>query len=356
MRRENGPVPPASPRPVEGRGRARLLAVCALLAGAPAFAQEDFFRGKTITIVNSTGNGGGYYNVAQIFARHMPRHIPGNPAMIVKSMPGGGNVLATNFMYTSAPRDGTHIATINNSIPLHQTLDGRGVRFDAGKFNWLGSTGSYNSVAYAWHAAGVKNVADLRQKEITLGGTGAGSSIVIYPTVANNLLGAKFRIVLGYNSTTEIDLAMERGEVQSRTGSYTDLLSERANWVTEKKIDILFQVGAERHPALKDIPLMTDLAGDDEQRAILKLVSSPIALGRPYLAPPGTPPERVAVLRQAFQATMRDPGFLDDMAKLGHEVDPKSGEYIARIVAETIGAPPSIVAKAKTAIGETQAR
>jgi tripartite-type tricarboxylate transporter receptor subunit TctC len=329
-----------------------MIAIAAM-AATPGRADDDFFRGKTITIINSTGSGGSYYHVAQMFSRHLPRHIPGNPAVIVKSMPGGGNVLATNFMYTNAPRDGTHIATINNSIPLHQTLDGRGVRYDANKFNWLGSTGNYNSVAYVWHTAGVNSFKELQQREITLGGTGAGSSIVIYPTVANNVLGAKFKIVLGYNSTTEIDLAMERGEVQSRTGSYTDLMGDHASWVKDGKVKIIFQTGAARHPDLADVPLMTDLAANDEQRDILKLVSSPIALGRPYLAPPGVPADRLAILREAFQATMRDPLFLEEAARMGHEIDPRSAEEITRVVSETIGAPAGIIAKAKIAIGDT---
>jgi tripartite-type tricarboxylate transporter receptor subunit TctC len=319
-----------------------------------AHAQEEFFKGKTITIINSTGNGGSYYNIAQALTRHMPRYIPGRPTMIVKSMPGGGNLLATNFMYNRAPSDGTHIATINNSVPLHQVLDGTGVHYDANKFHWLGSTGSYNSVAYVWHTAGIRTYKDLLEKEVILGGTGVGSSIVIYPTATNNLLGTKFTIVLGYNSTADIDIAMERGEVQARTGSYTALQSEHPDWIKDKKVNILFQIGSKRDPALPDVPLLSELATTDEQREILKLISSPIALGRPYLAPPNTPPDRLAVLREAFAATLKDKGFLDDMAKLTTEVDPISGDEVAQIIRDTVNAPPHIIAKAKAIVGPSE--
>ena len=329
----------------------RMLAAVAYLAAAPALADDDFFKGKTITIVNSTGNGGSYFNIAQAVARHMPRFIPGHPAMAVKSMPGGGNVLATSFMYQNAPRDGTYIATINNSIPLNQAIDPRGARYDADKFNWLGSTGTYNSVAYVWRTAGVASVGDVFKREIVLGGTGVGSSVVIYPSVMNNLLGAKFKIVLGYNTTTEIDLAMERGEVQARTGSYSGLLDDHPDWVRDGKVNVVLQIGGARDPALKNVPLLTELARNVEEERILRLVSSPIALGRPYLAPPETPPERVAILREAFAATMLDRDFRADMARMGHEIQPSSAEEVARIVADTVNAPADIVARAREAMG-----
>lgn len=320
----------------------------ALLSGAAQ--AEDFYKDKTITIINSTGNGGSYFNIAQSVTRHMPKYIPGQPVMIVKSMPGGGNVLATNFLYNVAPKDGTTIGTINNSIPLHQALGGKGVRYDAAKFNWLGSTGTYNSVAYVWHTAGIRTIDDLRMRETTLGGTGAGSSIVIYPVVMNKLLGAKFKIILGYQSTMQIDVAMERGEVLARTGSYSALISDHPDWAAQKKVHIVAQIGSKRDAALKDVPLITELAANDEDRRILTLVSSPIALGRPYLAPPDVPAERVEVLRKAFEATMRDKAFLEDMKKMRTEIDPVPAAEITRVVQSTVHAPKEIVARAKAAM------
>jgi tripartite-type tricarboxylate transporter receptor subunit TctC len=338
-----------------GRIVTRGVAGAALAACAGSFAAEaqDFYAGKTITIIVSTGGDDSYGYIARAFAQSMPRHIPGQPTMIVKAMPGAGNVLATNHLYNIAPKDGTTIGTINNAIPLHQVLDGRGVHYDASKFNWLGSTGTYNSVAYVWHTAGVKTIQDVMKKEVVLGGTGAGSSIVIYPTVMNNVLGTKFKIVLGYKSVSEINVAMERGEVQARTGSYADLHSEHQDWLDQKKVVLLTQIGSKPDKAVPaGVPLVTALAKTDEQRQILKLIASPIGLGRPYLAPPDVDKDRVALLRTALAETMRDPGFLADMAKLKIDVDPVSGDEIAQVVNETIGASPEIIAKAKAAMGE----
>lgn len=332
-----------------------VLAAGAILAAAalPAQAQE-FYAGKTMTIIVSTGAGGSYYQLAQAFSRHMPKYIPGQPTIIVKAMPGAGNLLATNFLHNIAPKDGTTIGTINNSIPLHQGLGGQGVHFDSRKFHWLGSTGTYNSVAYVWHSAGIKTFKDLTEKEVILGGTGIGSSIVIYPTVMNNLLGSKFKIVLGYKSTVEIDLAMERGEVQARTGSYTALASEHPDWMRDNKVVIVAQIGGKRDPLIPDIPLMDDFATTDEARQIIKLISSPIALGRPYLTPPEVPLERVALLRKAFDAALRDKGFLAEAEKMDIAIDPVSAEEITQIVHDTINAPANVIAAAKTFMGPAE--
>jgi tripartite-type tricarboxylate transporter receptor subunit TctC len=322
-----------------------------LASSAIAAADDGYFRGKTITIINSTGNSGSYFSLAQAVSRHMPKYIEGGPTIIVKSMPGGGNVVATNFMFNAAPKDGTHIATINNSIPLHQVINGQGVQYDASKFNWLGSTGTYNSVAYVWHSAGVKSVQDLFTREVLLGGTGPGSSIVIYPAAMNKILGTKFKFILGYRATHEIDLAMERGEVEARTGSYSGLRAEHPEWFTQKKVDIILQIGSKRDPELPDVPLLTELGRTDTEREILKLISSPISLGRPYLAPPGLPGVRLATLRRAFMSTLRDPGFLDEAKKLDHDIDPLSADDIAKIVMETINAPKDAIALAKEIMG-----
>ena len=333
-----------------------------MLAGAigvfslsPAYAQtDDFFKGKTLTIVTSTGPGGGYDAIARAISRHMPRYLNGQPTMIVQNMPGGGNVLATNHMYNVAPKDGTMIAVINNAIPLHQVLDGRGVRYDVRKFNWLGSTGAKNSVTFVWHTTGITSIQEVMSREVTLGGTAPASDIVIYPTVMNNVLGTKFKIVLGYKSSAEVSMAMERGEVQSRSNNYTSLISDQPDWVKNKKITVLVQVGAARDKRLANVPLLTELARNDEERQVLSLISAPIALGQPYLAPPELPPARVATLRQAFAATLIDKGFLAEAEKLNFEIEPISGEDIAQVVNRTIEAPPHIVARAKEAMGPQQ--
>jgi tripartite-type tricarboxylate transporter receptor subunit TctC len=325
------------------------LALAAILpAFVPAHAEDPFYKGKTVTIITSTGAGGQYDTIARAVARHMRTRLDGKPTMIVQNMPGGGNVLATNFMYNIAPKDGTTIATLHNAMPLHQVLDGRGVRFDARKFNWLGSTGPENSAIFAWHTAGVKTYEDVTKKEITLGGTGAGSGIVIFPTVANNLLGTRFKIVIGYKSSSEINVAMERGEVASRAFGLSSVFAEyRDRWVTPKKIVFLLQVGLKRDKRLPDVPLMQEVAKTDENRAILKLIAAPTALGKPYTAPPGLPADRIKILRDAFAKTLADKVFNAEMTRLHIDMEPMTAEETIQVVLNTVNAPPAIVEKAK---------
>ena len=330
-----------------------VITTSTLLCAASANADpvEDFYKGKTITIVTSTGVGGPFDLTARALAKHMPRYIPGHPGMIVKNMPGGGHVLATNYMYTQAAKDGTALATVNNIIPLHQVLDGRGVRFDARKFNWLGSTGGSNLMTWAWHTAGFRTIEDVMQRELITGATGMGSGTFIYQNAMNVVLGTKFKIVMGYASSAEVDLAMERGEVFARGGaSLAGMLQERGDWIRDKKIIALVQVGAEREKDYPDVPLMHELGKTPEQRAILSLISSPPALGRPFFTTQDVPPERVAALRQAFEATMKDEAFLAEAKQLSLEMSPMTGERVMEIVNATINAPPESVAKAKAAI------
>jgi tripartite-type tricarboxylate transporter receptor subunit TctC len=321
------------------------------VASASADPVEDFYKGKTVTIVTSTGVGGPFDLTARALARHMPRFLPGRPAMIVRNMPGGGHVLATNFMYTQAAKDGTFIATVNNIIPLHQILDGRGVRYDARKFNWLGSTGGSNLMTWAWHTSGFKTIEDVMQRELVAGATGTGSGTVIYQAAMNMVLGTKFKIVMGYPTSPAIDLALERGEVQARGGaSLAGMLQEHGDWVRDKKIIALVQVGAVREKDYPDLPLMHELAKTPEQRQILSLVSSPPSLGRPFLTTPDVPAERAAALTHAFAETMKDEAFLAESKQLGIDMNPMTAEAVTQIVNDTINAPADAIAQAKLAI------
>lgn len=323
----------------------------AAMSCASAVQAEDFYAGKTITIVTSTGAGGTYDLAARTIARHMPRHLPGAPTMIVQNMPGGGHMLATNYMYNIAPKDGTTIATVNQGVPAHQVLDGRGVRYDASKFNWLGALSDRNQVFAVWHTAGVRTFEDLKTKGVTAGATGEGSSGFRYPTAMNNVLGTKIKIIKGYKSANDVELAMERGETQAQAHSYTAFLTGRPEWLKDHKIIFLTQIGPKRDRDLPDVPLWTELADTDEKRRILSLIASPIPLGRPFLAPPGVPSDRVALLRKALAATFTDPDFVADAEKQKLEIVPMSGDEVAEIVKETISASPAVVAKAKTAMG-----
>jgi tripartite-type tricarboxylate transporter receptor subunit TctC len=326
-----------------------LLVAWPAVAGTPD--KLEFYKGKTITLITSTGAGGTYDVVARLVARIMPRYIPGNPTIIVQNMPGGGNVLATNFMYSIAPRDGTAIATIHSAMPLHQVIDGQGVRYDADQFNWLGSTGPQNEVILVWGTAGVRTIEDATEREVVLGGTGTGSGMIIIPTMMNNFLGTKFKIVTGYRTSEEVNFGMERGEVQARAFSFGSITSQHPDWLTEHKVTFLAQAGAKRDKLLPDVPLLTELAKSKEQRRIFQLVSSAPALGQPYVAPPGLPADRLAILRGAFAATLKDEAFLAEAARIRFDIDLLNSEEVAQIVRETTHAPPDIIAKAKAAMG-----
>jgi tripartite-type tricarboxylate transporter receptor subunit TctC len=332
-------------------GYASLGVVAILIASFPTRARADdpFFKGKTLTITTSQGPGGVHDLIARVIARYLGDYIDGHPRIIVQNMPGGGDVTATNYMYSVAPKDGTAIAIISNSIPLHQVIDS-GQLYDASKFNWIGSPGAENDAVFAWRSAGVEKVDDLKHKEIVLGGTGPGSNLVIIPTVMNNVLGTKFKIVAGYKSSNELFLAMQRGEIQARDGSYPGIISAFPSWIKENRIVFLAQDGLARDRAMPDVPLLIQLAKTDEQRKVLELISSPAALGQPYLAPPGVPAERLAVLRKAFADTMRNKAFLADAEKLGVDVDFIDDETLTKIVDRTVRAAPDVVEKARAAM------
>jgi tripartite-type tricarboxylate transporter receptor subunit TctC len=317
-------------------------------AAAPAWAADPFYKGKTVTIVTSTGAGGQYDTIARAVARYMKSKLEGNPTIIVQNMPGGGNLLATNYMFNIAPKDGTQFATLHNSQPMQQALGVGGVRFDARKFNWLGSTGSENSSFIVWHTAGVKGFDDLLKKEITVGATGAGSSLTTFPAVMNNVLGTKLKIVSGYRSSPEINIAIERGEVQSRAFGLGSLFAEYGDrWVKAKKIVFAAQIGLKRDKRVPDVPTLVELAKTQEAKDILKFIAAPTALGKPYTAPPDLPAERVKTLRTAFAATMADKAFNAEMTKLRIDLDPMSAEETTEVVMGTVNASPAVVAEAK---------
>lgn len=326
-----------------------------LAANSPvrADAVADFYKGKTISLIVSTGAGGTYDIIARQLARFMPKHLPGEPTIVVKQMPGAGHMLATNFMYNQAPKDGTHIATVGNTVPTHQVLDGKGARYESDKFIWIGTTGISNLLTVALASSGLKSIEDVMTREVIAGSTGAGSGTSLYPTVMNKVLGTKFKLVAGYQRAVEIDLAMDRGEVDVRSGfSYGSLAIEHPDWIRDKKAVFLVQVGGVREPDLPDVPLMTELAKTDEQRQILALISSTVALGRPYLTTPEVPADRVAALRKAFMTTLADEAFLVEARKLNFDLRPADGEAVTKIVADVINSPPDIIAKTKEVMGE----
>jgi tripartite-type tricarboxylate transporter receptor subunit TctC len=333
--------------------RAVLVACLALASALPARAQSvaDFYRDKQVSLIISTGVGGGVDTNARVLARHLTNHIPGNPQVVPKNMTGAGHLQATNFLHGAAPRDGTHIGAILPTFVGYQVLDGKGAQYDVRNFNFLGSSDVENANFYTWHTLGLKSILEARTKEVLMGGTGAGSYTVLYPTLLNNVLGTKFKIVSGYKSTNEIHLAMERGEVFGRAGNFfTSLKSQNPDWLRDKKIDMLLQFGAARDPEWPDVPLLTDIAETDEQRQIFKVFSAEVALGKVFITTPGVPAERLAALRKAFEDTLRDPAFIEDARKVEMLVRPLPWTQAKAMAEEIVTMPPALIAKAKAAM------
>jgi len=313
----------------------------------------DFYAGKSITLIVSTGAGGGLDANARLVARHMGKHVPGKPTIVVRNMPGAGHIQATNFMHTQAPKDGSHIAAILPSFVLYQMIDGRGAQYDTRNFNWLGSSDVDNMNVYVWHAAPVKTIEDAKRTEILMGGTGAGSYTVLFPTLMNALLGTKFKIVSGYKSTNEIHLAMERGEVQGRAGNFfSSLKSQNADWLRDGKITLIAQVGEERDPEFPNVPLLQDMTTDAEAKQIFRLFSAEIAMGKAYLTTPDTPKDRLDALRRAFDATMQDAGFMTEAKASTIEVRPLKADAVSRVANEILATPKALVERAAQVRGK----
>ena len=335
----------------------RALTLAALAASTPlsvakADAVSDFYAGKSISLIISTGVGGGVDTNARIVARHLGNHLPGNPGVVPKNMTGAGHLQATNYLYAQAAKDGTFMGAILPAFVGYQVLDGRGAQYDARNFNYLGSSDVENANLYTWSSLGVKRIEEIRTREVLMGATGAGSWTMLYPTLLNNLLGYKFKIVAGYKSTNEIHLAMERGEVSGRAGNFfSSLKAQNPDWLPGKKIDMLLQFGSVRDPEWPDLPLLTDLATNDDQRAIFKLFSAEVALGKIFLTTPGVPADRLAALRKAFEATLGDPAYIDDARKVEMQVRPLTHQQVKALADEIVNLPPELIAKAKAAMG-----
>jgi tripartite-type tricarboxylate transporter receptor subunit TctC len=330
-------------------GRGACLALAGLLQISSAYAQDPaaFYKGRTVNMEIGYTAGGGYDVYARTVARFIGKHLPGTPTVLPKNMPGAGSLRLTNWLYTAAPKDGTEIATIGRGIAFDPLLGNRNAQFDPAKFAWLGSATNEVSECVVWQDAGITKFEDLYAKPMTVGGTGGGADTDVFPQILNSVLGTKMKVIAGYPGGNDVNLAMERGEVQGRCGwSWSSLQATHKDWLTQKKIVVLVQLALSKHPDLPDVPLVTDLAKTDEQRQILKLIFARQVMGRPYLAPPGVPPERVEALRRAFLDTMKDPDFLAEADTAQLEIKPVTGPEIEKLVKEVYETPPAIAAKA----------
>lgn len=312
-----------------------------------AFAQSgsDFYRGKTVTLVVSSSPGGGYDTMARTIAKYFGRHIAGNPRVVVSNMPGAGGIVAMNYFYRNAPKDGTFLAAMQNNTPFEPLLGTREAMYDPTKFNWLGSPSVEVGLIAVWKTAPVNSIADLRNREITMGSSGANSTPSFYARLINETLGTKMKLVVGYPGQNEAYLAMERGEVDGFPSLfYNTLNATKPNWRTEKNVKLLLQYGLEKEPAIPDVPSALDLVTDPEDRQLLQAGLAEVTLGRPYLMPPGVAPDRVAAMRSAMEATFKDPGFLADSMRMSLGVNtPKTGAQIQQLIADTYRTPPQVI-------------
>jgi len=329
-----------------GLGAAALLTLQPL-APATADSVADFYKGKNLDLYIGYSVGGGYDTYARLLASHIGKHIPGNPTVVPKNMTGAGSLKLANWLYNVAPKDGTAIGAIGRGTGFDPLFKIKGAQFDGTKFSWLGSANDEVSVCVAWQNNGVTKFDDVMNKELIVGGTGASADTDQFPKIMNGVLGTKFRIVTGYPGGNEVGLAMERGEVKGRCGwSWSSVKSLHLDWVKEKKIHVLVQLSLEKHPDMPDVPLVMDLAKTPEQKGILKVIFTRQVMGRPFLAPPGIPADRLKALRKAFMDTMKDKEFLAAAEKAKLEITPVSGEKIQALVKEAYESSPALVAKA----------
>jgi tripartite-type tricarboxylate transporter receptor subunit TctC len=314
---------------------------------ARAQAIEKFYSGKTITVFIGFATGGGYDIYARLITRFMAMHLPGKPTILPRNMPGGGSRIAAGYVYNVAPKDGTTLATVSQSLPLEQALE-QNANFDMTQFTWIGNPLVDNNTVVTWHTSGVRTIEDARTHEVPVGSTGADPSSH-YPKVMNAVLGTKFKIVSGYPGGNEINLAMERGELGGRgSNSWTTWRATNPDWLRDHKINTLAQIGLKKADDLPDVPLLMDLAANADDRALLRLVSIPVTIGRPIFSTPMVPPDRVKALREAFDATMKDPAFLEQAEKAHLTIESLSGEALQKIVAEIAATPAAQLARLAT--------
>jgi tripartite-type tricarboxylate transporter receptor subunit TctC len=340
--------------------RVSMCAMCAVATaltatlatqGARSAGVEDFYRGKTVSLLIGYSVGGGYDAYGRLLARHFGKHLPGNPNVVPQNMSGAGSLKAANYLYSVAPKDGSVIGTFSRSQGIAPLLDK--AEFDSTKFTWLGSVTDEVSLCVTRHDAPVKTFSELLVTPATFGGEGAGSDPNIFALLYRNVFGAKIKIVTGYPGTNEIQLATERGEVDGLCGlSWSTLKGRYPHWLKDKKANILVQAGIKKQPELPDVPSASELAKQADQRQILQLILIGQAMARPFAAPPGIPADRKVALIAAFERTTKDPDFLAEAEKLNFEVNPVSADKLDALLAGAYATPKDVIAKAAKAMSD----
>jgi tripartite-type tricarboxylate transporter receptor subunit TctC len=324
---------------------AAVMAACMAVAPQAAVAQpvDAFFKGKTVNLYVGFGPGGTYDYFSRVVGRFIGKHIPGNPTIVVQTMQGAGSLQAANFLYAQAPKDGTAWGVVTQTLALEEALRSPGVHYKAAEFTWIGRMTSILEAHFTWKTSKAKTIADATQNEIPVAGTGAGSPSEGYPKLLNALAGTKFKIISGYPSSSAGMMAMERGEVDGGLTSWNTLRRTKQSWIENRDINVLVQYSTERHPELRDVPTLLDVARTPEGRQVLAFYVSGAEVGRSLLAPPGIPADRVALLRAAFAAMSTDPEFTAEIEKSGQEFQPASGEAVRKLIAEAASAPREVV-------------
>ena len=332
--------------------RASMVALALVLVGfaaggAAAQAPEQFYKGKLLDLEIGYPTGGSNDAYGRLLANHLGRHIPGAPAIVPRNTPGAGSFLAVNRVYANLPKDGTVIALGAPTLALDERLGSQGVRFKTAELNFIGRVDSLINIVMMWKASKVKSIADAQMNVSTLSGTGAGSTVSIYPTVLNNVIGTKFKLVMGYRGSNEAMLAMERGEVEGHSTAWAAVKVAKPDWLRDKTVNIIVQFALKRHPELPDIPTAVELARNDEERAVLSAIMNASEVGTAFFTTPGIPPERLAVLRRAFDDTMKDPDFLAEAERLRLGVSPLPGEELQKLVAQVSNLSPALLERVR---------
>ncbi len=327
-------------------------ALAVLLAAQPASAQGPSLAGKTVTVIIGFGVGGGYDLWGRALARHLGNHLPGNPTVVPQNMPGAGSFNAANHIYSAAPKDGTVIALITGDAALGPITGAGGARFDATKMTWIGTPMTDTNIVYVYNRPQMKvrTVKDIYDNEAVVGTTGTGIGAYYYPKALNALLGMKFKIISGFPSSSDVLLAMERGEVDGFFASIDSTIALRPDWISAKKVTVLFQDGGAPSPLIKDVPYIAGEAKTQDTRTAIEFLYAGQGLSRPFIAPPDVPADRVKMLRDAFMATMKDPEFLEDTKKQKLPVDPKDGAYLEALIKKIYATPKPIVDRVAEAI------
>jgi tripartite-type tricarboxylate transporter receptor subunit TctC len=329
------------------------VVVLTLHRPAAANEVEDFYRGRTLTVLISYTVGGGYDLYGRLLARHIGKHIPGNPSVVPENMPGAGGLRASNFLYSAAPKDGSVIGTFSRSIPTMPLVTPQDAHFDGRAFSWIGSMSGDTSLCLTGPKSQVKTFQDMLTKPVVMGGQFAAADSDIYAHLYKNIFGAKIKLVSGYPGTNDITLAMERGEVDGICGlSWGTLKVAHADWIKNKSVNLLVQAALKKDPELPDVPLALDLIDDPQKKQILYINFAPQAIGRPFAAPPGIPTERKAALIKAFDETMKDPNLLAEAAREKIDIGPMSGRDVDELVVKLYALPPDVIEKASKAIAE----